>query len=68
MHGVARQVRSGGKRKAKVSPQHEYGEAITRKVRKLSSQLQHMMGITKQRTIGQQWALLLTRILRSWLG
>lgn len=68
MHGVARQVQSGGQRKVKVSLQHEYGEAITRAVREVSSQFPPMMGSAEQWTIEQRWALLLTRLLRRWLG
>ena len=68
MHGVARQVQSGGQRKVKVSLQHEYGEAIARAVREVSSQLHYMMAIAEQWTIEQRWSLLLTRLLRRWLG
>ena len=68
MHGVARQVRSGGRRKVKISLQHEYGDAITLAVREVSCQLQRMMDIAEQWTIEQRWAVLLTRLLRRWLG
>ena len=68
MHGVARQVQSGGQRKVKVSLQHEYGEAIARAVREVSSQLHYMMAIAEQWTIEQRWIVLLTRLLRPWLG
>ena len=68
MQGVARQVQSGGQRKVKVSLMHEKGEVIARAVTLISNQLREMMRIAEQWTIEQRWALLLTRLLRRWLG
>ncbi len=68
MQGVARQVRSGGQRKIKVSLLHEKGEIIARAVTLISSQLHQMMRIAEQWSIDERWALLLTRLLRRWLG
>ena len=68
MQGVARQVQSGGQRKIKVSLIHEKGDVIARAVTLISSQLHAMMRIAEQWTIKERWALLLTRLLRRWLG
>jgi hypothetical protein len=68
MQGVARQVHSGGQRKVKVSLLHERGDVIARAVTLISNQLHEMMCIAEQWTIEQRWALLLTRLLRRWLG
>ncbi len=68
MQGVARQVQSGGQRTVKISILHEKGEVIARAVTEISSQLQTIMRITERWTIDQRWALLLTRLLRRWLG
>jgi hypothetical protein len=68
MQGVARQVQSGGQRKIKVSLLHENSEAISRSVT-LTSNLLHLMGrITERWSALEKWALLLTRLLRRWLG
>ena len=68
MQGVARQVHSGGQRKIKVSLIHEKGDVIAQAVTLISSQLHAMMRIAEQWTIKERWALLLTRLLRRWLG
>ena len=68
MQGVARQVQSGGQRKVKVSLMHEHGDVIARAVSLISSQLHEMMRIAEQWTIEQRWIVLLTRLLRPWLG
>lgn len=68
MQGVARQVQSGGQRTVRVSLLHEKGDIIARAVTLISSQLQHMWRITERWTSTQRWALLLTRLLRRWLG
>ena len=68
MQGVARQVQSGGQRKVKVSLLHENGEMIAQAVTLISRQLHAMMRIAEQWTIQERWALLLTRLLRRWLG
>jgi hypothetical protein len=68
MQGVARQVRSGGQRKVKISLMHEYGDIITEAVTLISSQLHQMMRLAERWTIEQRWVVLLTRLLRPWLG
>lgn len=68
MQGVARQVRSGGQRKLKVSLLHEHRDVITRAVTLISRQLHEMSLIAEQWTIEQRWIILLTRLLRRWLG
>lgn len=68
MQGVARQVQSGGQRKVKVSLLHEKGDIIARAVTLISNQLHAMMAIAERWTISQRWAILLTRLLRHWLG
>jgi len=68
MQGVARQVQSGGQRKVKVSLVHEHGTTIAQAVTLISSQLHHMMRIAEQWSIEQRWVVLLTRLLRRWLG
>lgn len=68
MQGVARQVQSSGQKRVKVSLMHEYGDVIARAVTLISSQLHQMMRIAEQWTIKQRWAVLLTRLLRRWLG
>lgn len=68
MQGVARQVRSGGQRTVKISLLHEKGDLIARAVTLISSQLHKMMAIAERWTIKQRWCLLLTRLLRRWLG
>jgi len=68
MQGVGRQVQSGGQRTVRVSLLHEKGDIIARAVTLISRQLQQMRRITERWTIPQRWALLLTRLLRRWLG
>jgi len=68
MQGVARQVQSGGQRTIKVNLVHEDGEKIALLVTRTSRQLQHMKSITERWTVQQKWTLLLTRLLRRWLG
>jgi hypothetical protein len=68
MQGVARQVQSGGQRTVKLSLLHEKGDIIAEAVTKISSQLQTIMRITERWSIEQRWSLLLTRLLRRWLG
>lgn len=68
MQGVARQVQSGGQRKVKVSLLHEHGDVIAKAVSLISKQLHQMMRIAEQWTIEQRWVVLLTRLLRRWLG
>jgi hypothetical protein len=68
MQGVGRQVQSGGQRTVRVSLLHEKGDIIARAVTLISRQLHHMRRITEQWTPTQRWTLLLTRLLRRWLG
>ena len=68
MQGVARQVQSGGQRTIKVSLLHENGEQIAALVSLTSKQLQQIKSITERWRAGQKWTLLLTRLLRRWLG
>lgn len=68
MQGVARQVQSSGQRTIKVSLLHENGEQIAALVSLTSKQLQQIKPITERWSAEQKWSLLLTRILRRWLG
>jgi hypothetical protein len=68
MQGVARQVQSGGQRTIKVSLLHEFSEAIAVLVGQTSKQLERMNHITERWSAQQRWTLLLTRLLRHWLG
>lgn len=66
--GVGRLLRHGGQRTVKVSLQHEKSEAIGQAIAHVSSTLQRINAIAEQWTIEQRWTLLLTYILRHWLG
>jgi hypothetical protein len=68
MQGVARQVQSGGQRTVKVSLLHEKSHEIEVLVTRTSKQLHHMKLITERWSSPQKWSLLLTRLLRRWLG
>ena len=68
MQGVARTVQSGGQRTVKVSLLHEYREDIAALVTLTSKQLQRINRIAEQWSAEQKWSLLLTRLLRRWLG
>jgi len=68
MQGVARQVQSGGQRTVKVSLVHEKRDDITALVGLTSRQLHEMGRITERWSAGEKWSLLLTRLLRPWLG
>jgi hypothetical protein len=68
MAGVGRQVQSGGRRTVKVSVMHDKGDLIAHAVTQISSELHHIRAITEQWTVDQRWTLLLTRLLRRWLG
>jgi hypothetical protein len=68
MQGVGRQVQSGGQRTVKVSIVHEKGEMIASAVAAVSKELHHIRCITERWSTSECWALLLTRILRRWLG
>ena len=68
MSGVGRQVQSGGQRTVKVSVLHEKGDLIAQAVTQISKEIQQMCAITERWTADQRWTLLLTRLLRRWLG
>ncbi len=68
MSGVGRQVQSGGQRTVKVSVLHEKGDLIAQAVTRISNELRHIRAITERWTVEQRWTLLLTRLLRRWLG
>lgn len=68
MSGVGRQVQSGGQKTVKVSVLHEKGGLIAQAVKQTSNELHHIHSITERWTVEQRWTLLLTRVLRRWLG
>ena len=68
MQGVARQVHSAGQRTVKVSLVHEKGDVIAVLVGRTSRQLHQMKLITERWSAEEKWSLLLTRLLRRWLG
>ena len=68
MSGVGRQVKSGGRRTVKVSVLHEKGDLIAHAVTRTSNELHRIRSITERWSAEQRWALLLTRLLRRWLG
>ena len=68
MSGVGRQVQSGGQRTVKVSVLHERGDLIAHAVTLISKELQDIRAITERWSVTQRWTLLLTRVLRRWLG
>jgi hypothetical protein len=68
MQGVAGQVQGGGQRTVKVSLLHENKAMIEQLVEQTSRQLQRMKFITERWGAQQKWNLLLTRLLRRWLG
>lgn len=68
MQGVARQVQGGGQRTIKVSLLHEKKDIIEELISQASRQLHEMKLITERWTGEKKWTLLLTRLLRRWLG
>jgi hypothetical protein len=68
MSGVGRQVQSGGQRTVKISVLHERGDLIAHAVTLISRELQNIRAITERWSVTQRWTLLLTRVLRRWLG
>ena len=66
--GVARMTRHSGQTTVKVSLQHKNGAQIAQAITMVSSTLQRLNAIAEQWTILQRWTLLLTHILRRWLG
>jgi len=68
MQGVARQLRSGGRSTVRVSVVHEKGDVIAHAVTLISKELHAIQAITERWSVSERWTLLLTRILRRWLG
>lgn len=68
MQGVARQVQSSGQRTVKVSIVHEKKGVIEELVERTSRQMQQMKLITERWSAQEKWSLLLTRLLRRWMG
>lgn len=68
MQGVARQVQGGAQRTVKVSIVHEKKDIIEELVGKTSRQLHQMKLITERWDGSKKWTLLLTHLLRRWLG
>jgi hypothetical protein len=68
MSGVGRQVQSGGQRTIRISILHEKGEVVARAIRAISREIGQIRAITERWTVEQRWTLLLTRLLRRWLG
>ncbi len=68
MAGVGRQIQSGGRRTVRVSTVHEKEAGIINAVTLISKELHEIMSITEQWDIVQRWNLLLTRLLKRWLG
>jgi hypothetical protein len=68
MQGVARQVQSSGQRTIKVRLVHEKSEQIEALATRTSKQLHQMKLNTERWSAEQKWSLLLTRLLRRWLG
>lgn len=68
MPRVGRQVQSGGQRTVKVSVLHERGDLTAQAVTLISRELQDIRVITERWSVTQRWTLLLTRVLRRWLG
>ena len=68
MHGVGRQLQSGGRSTVRVSVLHDKGDLIATAVTLVSKELHSIRAITERWSVSQRWTLLLTRILRRWLG
>jgi hypothetical protein len=68
MAAVGRQTQSGGQRSVKVSLVHEKGWIIAHAVTQISNELRHIAAITQRWSAHQRWSLLLTRLLRRYLG
>ena len=68
MAGVGRQIQSGGRKTIRVSVIHEKGDDITCAVSLVSKKLYEISAITEQWTPLQRWTLILTLLLRQWIG
>lgn len=68
MQGVAREVLSSGQCIVKISLMNEKSQIISVLVACSSKQLPHMKLITERWSSEAKWSLILTRLLRRWLG
>ena len=68
MSGIGRQVQSGGQQTIKVSILHEKRDLVARAIRQISGEIGQIRAITERWSVEQRWTLLLTRLLRRWLG
>ena len=68
MAGVGRQTQSGGQRSVKVSIVHEKSWLIANAVTQISNELVQIAAITERWSARQRWSLMLTRLLRRYLG
>jgi hypothetical protein len=68
LSGVGRLLRHGGQCTVKVSLQHEKSDAIGQAITAVSNLLQRVNAIAERWSVEQRWTLLLTFILRRWLG
>lgn len=68
LSGVGRLTRHGGQRTIKVSLQHEKSDLLIAAITQVSNILQRFWAIAERWSHEQRWALLLTHILRHWLG
>lgn len=68
LSGVGRLLRHGGQRTVKVSLQHEKSAEIRDAITLVSSLLSRLSAIAQRWTVEERWTLLLTCILRHWLG
>ena len=59
---------SAGHRTVKVSLVHDKADLIAAAVTLVSNELQKIVAITERWTAAERWRLVLTRILRRWLG
>lgn len=68
MHGVGRQVQSGGQKTVKISLTLDQSSTLAAAVTLISRRL-HRFGLIAERWgTDQRWAYLLTCVLRPWLG
>jgi hypothetical protein len=68
LNGVGRLTAHSGQRTVKVSLQHEKGGLIAKAITAVSNTLHRFNAIAEPWTVAPRWTLLLTPILRRWLG
>jgi hypothetical protein len=68
MAAADRQVQRGGQQTVKVSILHQKGDVIAQAFTQISKELHQICAITERWSADQGWTLLLTRLLRRWLG